>query len=115
MHMAYSYAIAAYIISLCQLLTPRLSTNINLACYTSTPQPPHIPSAPTSTDSSTHHTEDTMADNEGPQEELPMGPTPVNITFKDSNNNEVIIKLKGTTKLSKALDAFSARVERPTN
>jgi hypothetical protein len=56
-----------------------------------------------------------MADNEGPQEELPMGPTPVNITFKDSNNNEVIIKLKGTTKLSKALDAFSARVERPTN
>ena len=54
-----------------------------------------------------------MSDNEQPPQ--PPQPPPaeaVSINFRDQHNNEVTFKLKGSTKLGKAFDAFSARVER---
>lgn len=39
-------------------------------------------------------------------------PNGMTITFKDANGGEVSFKLKATTKLKKAMDAYSARAER---
>ena len=46
-------------------------------------------------------------------DEIPAQPTALNIRFVDANQqNELHFKLKSTTKLKKAMDAFSARTER---
>ena len=42
----------------------------------------------------------------------PKQPTSMEIKFTDQNQNAVTFKLKSTTKLKKAMDAYSAKVER---
>ncbi|KAK3707933.1 hypothetical protein LTR37_011785 [Vermiconidia calcicola] len=45
--------------------------------------------------------------------EVPLQqPTSMEIKFTDTNQNAVTFKLKSTTKLKKAMDAYSAKVER---
>lgn len=39
-------------------------------------------------------------------------PAGITVTFKDAGGGEVSFKLKATTKLKKAMDAYSARAER---
>jgi hypothetical protein len=51
-----------------------------------------------------------MSDNEHPPQ--PPSAEAISINFRDQHNNEITFKLKGSTKLGKAFDAFSARVER---
>lgn len=55
---------------------------------------------------------DADADGNEVPNEVPAQPKSLNIKFTDTSGTEVHFKLKSTTKLKKAMDAYSARIQR---